>query len=38
MEFGEKIQKLREEQHEIYIGNEEVINKVLTEYAEKIKH
>jgi sensor c-di-GMP phosphodiesterase-like protein len=36
--FKEKIQKLREEQHEIYIGNEEVINKVLTEYAEKIKH
>ena len=35
--FKEKIQKLKEEQHEIYMGNEEVINKVLTEYAEKIK-
>ena len=35
--FKEKIQKLKEEQHEIYMGNEEVINKVLTQYAEKIK-
>ena len=36
--FKERIQKLREEQHEIYMGNEEVIDKVLTEYAERIKH
>ena len=37
IKFKEKIKKLRNEQHEIYMGNEEVINKVLTEYAEKIK-
>lgn len=35
--FKEKIKKLRDEQHQIYLGNEEIINKVLTEYAEKIK-
>lgn len=36
-EFKEKIKKLRDEQHQIYLGNEEVINKVLTEYAKKIR-
>ncbi len=33
----ERIKKLRDEQHQIYLGNEEIINKVLTEYAEKIR-
>lgn len=32
-----RIQKLREEEKEIYNQNEEVINKVLTEYAEDVK-
>lgn len=32
-----KIQKLREEEREIYNQNEEVIKKVLTEYAEDVK-
>ena len=37
IKFKEKIKKLRNEQHEIYMGNEEIINKVITKYAEKIK-
>ena len=32
-----KIQKLREEEKEIYNQNEEVIKKVLTEYAKDVK-
>ena len=32
-----KIQKLREEEKEIYKENEEIINKVLTKYAQEVK-
>ena len=32
-----KVQKLREEEKEIYKKNEEIINKVLTEYAQEVK-
>lgn len=32
-----KIQKLREEEREVYRQNEEVINKVLSEYAKEVK-
>jgi len=32
-----KIQKLREEEKEIYKKNENIINKVLTEYAQDVK-
>lgn len=35
--FKEKITKLQEERDEIYLGNEEIINKVLTEYIEEVK-
>lgn len=33
-----KIQKLREEEREIYNQNEEIIKKALTEYAEDVKY
>lgn len=35
--FKEKMEILLEEKKEIYNGNEEVINKVLTEYLNEVK-
>lgn len=35
--FKIKIQKLKQEEKEIYKKNETIINKVLTEYAKDIK-
>lgn len=36
-DFKEKITKLQEERDQIYKDNEEVINKVLTEYLKEVK-
>ena len=33
-----KIQKLREEEKEIYMKNQDIINKVLTQYAQEVKN
>ena len=35
--FKEKIINLEEERNQIYLENEEIINKVLTKYLEEVK-
>ena len=35
--FEEKIINLKNERDQIYLGNEEIINKVLTKYLEEVK-
>ena len=35
--FKEKITNLQDERDQIYLENEEVINKVLTQYLEEVK-
>lgn len=35
--FNEKIKKLKEEKQEVYKGNKEIINKILTEYLKDVK-
>lgn len=36
-DFSQKIIKLKEERNEIYKNNEEIINKILTEYLNEVK-
>ena len=33
----EKMQQLIKERHEMYIGNEDIINKIIKEYGSEIK-
>ena len=35
--FKEKIISLEDERNQIYLENEEIINKVLTKYLEEVK-
>ena len=35
--FKEKIITLQEEREQIYLGNEKIINKILTQYLEEVK-
>ena len=35
--FTQKITKLKNERNEIYKDNQEIINKILTEYVNEIK-
>ena len=35
--FSAKIKKLKEEKQEVYKGNKEIINKILTEYLKDVK-
>ena len=37
VKFKEKITSLQEERDQIYLGNEQIINKILTEYLDEIK-
>ncbi len=35
--FKEKIVKLEDERDQIYLGNEEIINKVIEKYLKEVK-
>jgi len=35
--FKEKIVKLEDERNQIYLGNEEIINKVIEKYLKEVK-
>ena len=35
--FKEKILKLEDERDQIYLGNEEIINKVIEKYLKEVK-
>ena len=35
--FKEKIVKLEDESNQIYLGNEEIINKVIEKYLKEVK-